>query len=227
MRSDTISGGCAYHEQRESTVLSSACRFRCDEGSDNDGTSYLLHTSHRGAIACGLFGYLSRHWTSSLATLGRREMRKRDVLLREDVTKRGTYEANMDNRGVDFHILRFCPMSSLLLATKLGRHAWGLPSYLSVGSTKVGSPHSRAEVAPYVARFLPAQVGVDAALFAQYLLKGRTIEAHRAQIRSPVFRLFLAPCSPCLATLFWLLSELALGFHQKAFIKIANEPLFT
>ncbi len=32
-------------------------------------------------------------------------------------------------------------------------------------------------------RFLAAQVGVDAALFAQYLWEGRTIEAHRAQIR--------------------------------------------
>jgi hypothetical protein len=38
-------------------------------------------------------------------------------------------------------------------------------------------------VAPEVVRFLAAQVGVDTALFAQYLWEGRTIEAHRAQIR--------------------------------------------
>jgi len=38
-------------------------------------------------------------------------------------------------------------------------------------------------VAPEVVRFLAAQVGVDAVLFAQYLWEGRTIEAHRAQIR--------------------------------------------
>jgi hypothetical protein len=38
-------------------------------------------------------------------------------------------------------------------------------------------------VAPEVVRFLAAQVGVDAALFAQYMWEGRTIEAHRAQIR--------------------------------------------
>ena len=44
-------------------------------------------------------------------------------------------------------------------------------------------PRSRAEVAPEVVRFLAVQVGVDAALFAQYLWEGRTIEAHRAQIR--------------------------------------------
>jgi hypothetical protein len=44
-------------------------------------------------------------------------------------------------------------------------------------------PRSRQEVAPEVVRFLAAQVGVDAALFAQYLWEGRTIEAHRAQIR--------------------------------------------
>jgi hypothetical protein len=44
-------------------------------------------------------------------------------------------------------------------------------------------PRSRAEVAPEVVRFLAAQVGVDTALFAQYLWEGRTIEAHRAQIR--------------------------------------------
>src|SRR5438477_5022048 len=44
-------------------------------------------------------------------------------------------------------------------------------------------PRSRLEVAPDVVRFLAVQVGVDAALFAQYLWEGRTIEAHRAQIR--------------------------------------------
>src|SRR5713101_2664883 len=44
-------------------------------------------------------------------------------------------------------------------------------------------PRSRTEVAPEVVRFLAVQVGVDAALFAQYLWEGRTIEAHRAQIR--------------------------------------------
>jgi TnpA family transposase/putative NIF3 family GTP cyclohydrolase 1 type 2 len=44
-------------------------------------------------------------------------------------------------------------------------------------------PRSRQEVAPEVVRFLAAQVGVDAALFAQYAWEGRTIEAHRAQIR--------------------------------------------
>jgi hypothetical protein len=32
-------------------------------------------------------------------------------------------------------------------------------------------------------RFLAAQVGVDTALIAQYAWEGRTIEAHRAQIR--------------------------------------------
>jgi hypothetical protein len=44
-------------------------------------------------------------------------------------------------------------------------------------------PRSRLEVAPDVVRFLAVQVGVDAALFAQYLWEGRSIEAHRAQIR--------------------------------------------
>src|SRR5438105_1104632 len=42
---------------------------------------------------------------------------------------------------------------------------------------------SRQEAAPEVERFLAAQVGVDAALFAQYLWEGRTIEAYRTQIR--------------------------------------------
>lgn len=42
---------------------------------------------------------------------------------------------------------------------------------------------SKQEAAPEVVRFLAAQVGVDAALFAQYGWEGRTIEAHRAQIR--------------------------------------------
>src|SRR5947209_6151501 len=160
MHSETTSGGCASHEQREGPVLSSACRFRCDEGSDHDVPLYLLHTSHRGAFACGLFGYLSCHRTSSLATLCRKEMRKRDVLLREDVTKRGMYEANMDSRGVDFHILRFCPMSSLLSATNLGRHAWGLPSYSSVCSTKVDSPVRGKRWPPTSRAFSPPRPGL-------------------------------------------------------------------
>jgi TnpA family transposase len=42
---------------------------------------------------------------------------------------------------------------------------------------------SRQEAAPEVVRYLSTQVGVDAALFAQYTWEGRTIEAHRAQIR--------------------------------------------
>jgi len=42
---------------------------------------------------------------------------------------------------------------------------------------------SRQEAAPEVVRFLATQVDVDAALFAQYGWEGRTIEAHRAQIR--------------------------------------------
>ncbi|TMD59508.1 MAG: DUF4158 domain-containing protein [Chloroflexi bacterium] len=37
---------------------------------------------------------------------------------------------------------------------------------------------SRQETAPEVVRFLATQVGVDAALFAQYVWEGRTIEAH-------------------------------------------------
>ncbi|WP_157508314.1 DUF4158 domain-containing protein [Ktedonobacter racemifer] len=43
---------------------------------------------------------------------------------------------------------------------------------------------SRQEAAPEVVRFLATQVGVDSTLFAQYAWEGRTIEAHRAQIRT-------------------------------------------
>src|SRR6266851_4495880 len=42
---------------------------------------------------------------------------------------------------------------------------------------------SRQEAAPEVVRYLSTQVGVDPTLFAQYAWEGRTIEAHRAQIR--------------------------------------------
>ncbi|HXR64835.1 MAG TPA: DUF4158 domain-containing protein [Ktedonobacteraceae bacterium] len=42
---------------------------------------------------------------------------------------------------------------------------------------------SRQEAAPEVVRFLATQVGVDPTLFVQYAWEGRTIEAHRAQIR--------------------------------------------
>ncbi len=42
---------------------------------------------------------------------------------------------------------------------------------------------SRQEAATEVVRYLSTQVGVDAALFAQYAWEGRTIETHRAQIR--------------------------------------------
>src|SRR5260370_28967366 len=43
--------------------------------------------------------------------------------------------------------------------------------------------HSRQEAATEVVRYLSTQVGVDPTLFAQYAWEGRTIEAHRAQIR--------------------------------------------
>lgn len=43
---------------------------------------------------------------------------------------------------------------------------------------------SRQEAAPEVVRYLSTQVGVDSAFFAQYTWEGRTIEAHRAQIRA-------------------------------------------
>jgi Domain of unknown function (DUF4158) len=43
---------------------------------------------------------------------------------------------------------------------------------------------SRQEAAPEVVRFLATQVGVDFALFVQYAWEGRTIEAHRSQIRA-------------------------------------------
>ncbi|MBO0783168.1 MAG: DUF4158 domain-containing protein, partial [Ktedonobacteraceae bacterium] len=43
---------------------------------------------------------------------------------------------------------------------------------------------SRQEAAPEVVHFLATQVGVDSTLFAQYAWEGRTIEAHRAQIRA-------------------------------------------
>jgi len=43
---------------------------------------------------------------------------------------------------------------------------------------------SRQEAAPEVVRYLSTQVGVDSTLFAQYAWEGRTIEAHRAQIRA-------------------------------------------
>ena len=44
-------------------------------------------------------------------------------------------------------------------------------------------PRSKSEIAPDVVQFLATQVGVDAALFSQYVWEGRTIEVHRAQIR--------------------------------------------
>ena len=43
---------------------------------------------------------------------------------------------------------------------------------------------SRQKAAPEVIRYLSTQVGVDSALFVQYTWEGRTIEAHRAQIRA-------------------------------------------
>jgi Domain of unknown function (DUF4158) len=45
------------------------------------------------------------------------------------------------------------------------------------------APGTRQEAAPEVVRFLATQVGVDPILFVQYAWEGRTIEAHRAQIR--------------------------------------------
>ena len=75
-------------------------------------------------------------------------------------------------------------------------------------------PRSRAEVAPSVVRFLATQVGVDAALFAQYLWEGRTIEAHRAQIREMTrLREFHRADEEVLLN--WLCAEI-LAYEQRA-----------
>lgn len=84
---------------------------------------------------------------------------------------------------------------------KLLEHFTLLPDELTAVGNKSGATHlgfvvllkclqyegrflrSGQEAASEVVRFLATQVGVDAALFAQYLWEGRTIEAHRAQIR--------------------------------------------
>lgn len=52
-------------------------------------------------------------------------------------------------------------------------------------------PYSRSEVVPDVVRFLAAQIGVDAALFAQFIWDGRTVKAHRAQIGEMTQKFFL------------------------------------
>ncbi len=74
-------------------------------------------------------------------------------------------------------------MNSQQSATNLEQRAWGLRSYSSVSSYEGHFLRSRQEAAPEVVRFLATQVGVDAPLFVQYTWEGRTIEAHRAQIR--------------------------------------------
>src|SRR5260370_30381131 len=74
-------------------------------------------------------------------------------------------------------------MSWLRLATNPGQRAWGLRSCSNVSNTKAGFSGPGKRRPPRWCAFSPQRRGVDAALFAQYVWEGRTIEAHRAQIR--------------------------------------------
>jgi Domain of unknown function (DUF4158) len=77
----------------------------------------------------------------------------------------------------------FLPDELAAVGNKSGATRLGFAVLLKCLQYEGRFPRSRPEVAPEVVRFLAAQVGVDAALFAQYMWEGRTIEAHRAQIR--------------------------------------------
>src|SRR6266566_3520328 len=95
----------------------------------------------RGHAACGLLGYLSCRQASSFATLGWIQMCVCDdtppgVTNTTKSQKGEADEANMDSRGVDFHILLFYLMSWLRLATNPGQRAWGLRSCSNVSNTK-------------------------------------------------------------------------------------------
>jgi hypothetical protein len=75
------------------------------------------------------------------------------------------------------------PDELVAIGNKSGATRLGFAVLLTCLHSEGRFPRSRSEVAPDVVRFLSAQVGVDAALFSQYAWEGRTIEAHRAQIR--------------------------------------------
>src|SRR5260370_10722734 len=75
------------------------------------------------------------------------------------------------------------PDELVAIGNKSGTTRLGLAIVLKCLQYEGRLLRSRQEAAPDVVRYLAAQVGVDAALFAQYVWEGRPIEAHRAEIR--------------------------------------------
>src|SRR5712692_6583883 len=144
-------------------------------------------------------GYLPCHLASSLATLSEIQMRKSRALARGDATtkfrectdhqlritkttKRGQMKRTWTSEELLEHFT-LLPDELVAVGNKSGTTRLGFAVLLKYLQYEGRFPRSRQEAAPDVVRFLAAQVGVDAALFAQYAWEGRTIEAHRAQIR--------------------------------------------
>src|SRR5436309_4218423 len=111
---------------------------------------------------------------SWMRLLIRRELQKQQK--RESMKRTWTSEELLEH----FTLL---PGELTAIGNKSGATRLGFAVLLKCLQYEGRFPRSRQEVAPEVVRFLAAQVGVDAVLFAQYLWEGRTIEAHRARIR--------------------------------------------
>ncbi len=127
-----------------------------------------------------LLGYLSCRQASSFAILDC----MRDVLLREEVTKKlcvcdekppgvanTTKEERMKRTWTTDELLEhftLLPDEFVAVGNKSGATRLGFAVLLKCLQYDGRFPRSRQEAAPEVVRFLATQVGVDATLFAQY-----------------------------------------------------------
>ena len=75
-----------------------------------------------------------------------------------------------------------------LLANKTGATRLGFAALLKFFQIEMRFPQSAAEVPPVVVDYLAKQVKVRTDQFQKYEWRGRTIEYHRAQIRTTARR---------------------------------------
>src|SRR3989442_2358191 len=153
----------------------------------NDGNeNWLTHLFRLFPLSAGLFpcyteAELEARRRPVLArgaktTQLREELRARKTTTGEQMKRTWTSEELLEH----FTLL---PDELTAVGNKSGATRLGFAVLLKCLQYEGRFPRSRQEVAPDVVRFLATQVGVDAPLFAQYAWEGRTIEAHRAQIR--------------------------------------------
>jgi hypothetical protein len=151
---------------------------------------------------CVYSGYFSCHLTPFFATLKPAARAKEGCFGKRTPDKKAWEDEISHSRSRAKENKKRMRMKRTWTSEELLEHFTLLPDEFNAISNKSGATRlgfavlfkcfqyegrflrSRQEAAPEVVRFLATQIGVDPTLFAQYTWEGRTIEAHRAQIRA-------------------------------------------